>query len=257
MSDKPQYKVRPKNILDSKRLTLTVPCPVKGVKGLSNLTYYAGGDNPGITVYTGDPNDKDNNFGRIQAKFGLLDMQIHLEQLLTVANSKEALELSNVCQSVRGQDKKKVDVTRVIVSKDGGGLVTIMLEDLTMQGRPKITFPFAPTYWHYLERNGQRQSEGEVSVLVARGLVRTISQLVNQVADRTYEHPAPKNQNGGGGGGYNGGGNRNGGGGGYNNNNRGGGGGYNGGGNNGGGSGGGGNYETSSGNSDLDDDVPF
>lgn len=253
--DKPQFKVRDKNILDSKRLTLTRPCPVKGVKGFSNLYYFAGGDNPGITVYTGDPNDKDNNFGRIQAKFGLMDMQIHLEQLLTVTNSKEPLELSIVCQSVRGQDKKKMDVARVIVAKTDAGLVTVMVVDLEKQGRPQIEFSFAPTYWHYLEMNGQRQNEAQVSVLVARAFVRTVSQLVNQVADRTYEHPKPKQQNGAG----NGGGNRGsygGGGGGNNrgNSNYGNGGGYN---SNGGNGGGNGNYETSSGNSELDDDVPF
>lgn len=241
-------KARPKNILDSKRIKLTIPCPVKGVKGFSNLSYYGNKDNPGITVYTGDPGDKDNNFGRIQAKMGLLDMQTHFEQLLEVIAHDGPISLAITCDSIRG-DKKKTTVARVEVGKSKSGVVYVMVEDLENQNRPKIYFPFAPSYWHALERNGEPMTEADASIQVAKGVVRTVSQMLNAIAEKTYEHPEPQQRPGGGGGG-----------GGYNNRGGNGGGGYNGGGNRNGGQGGGGSgggYNGGGGNSDADDDMPF
>ena len=245
-------KPRDKNILDSKKIVLSVPCPVKGVKGFSNLHYYANNDNPGITVYTGDPGDKENNFGRIQAKMGILDMQIHLQQILATLRSKEAVKNEMFCLSVRGQDKKRVPVARVEVGKRPDGVMYVMVEDLEIQNRPKIYFPFAPTYWHTLARNGEPLGEAEVSQLCAEGLVRLVSDLVNVISKDTYKHPEPKQQ-GQGGGGYN-----KGGGGGYGGQRGGGGGNYGGG----GGGGGGRSYESndagSGGGGDAsDEDIPW
>jgi len=217
-------KPRDKNLLDSKRIVLSTPCPVKGVKGFSELHYYANNDNPGITVYTRDPADKDNNFGRIQAKMGVLDFQVHLEQLKAVTESKEPMKLEMFCQSPRGQDKKKVDVARVEVGKNPAGIVYILVEDLENQSRPKIHFKFAPTYWHHLARNGEPLQEAETSVLVARAIYKLVSDAMIQISKETYKHPEPKQ--GGNGGNFSG--NRGGGGGNWNkggNNNRGGGGG--------------------------------
>lgn len=220
-------KARDKNLLDSKRIVLSVPCPVKGVKGFSELHFYANNDNPGITVYTRDPNDKDNNFGRIQAKFGILDFQVLMEQLKVVTESKEPMKLESFCQAPIGQDKKKGDIARVEVGKNPSGIVYIMVEDLLKSSRPKIHFPFAPTYWHHLARNGERMSEAEVSVLVARAWYNLVARITTQVSINTYKHPEPKTPGQGGGGGnwkgggnggggnYGGGGNRGGGGGGW------------------------------------------
>lgn len=226
-------KQRDKNLLDSKRIVLSVPCPVKGVKGFSELHFYANNDNPGITVYTRDPNDKDNNFGRIQAKFGILDFQVLMEQLKVVTESKEPMKLESFCQAPVGQDKKKSDIARVEVGKNPAGIVYIMVEDLLKSSRPKIHFPFTPTYWHHLARNGERMNEAEVSVLVARGFYNLVSRIATTVSINTYKHPEPKTPGqGGGGGNFNRGGNSGGGGGNFN---RGGGGGNGGGGWNGGG----------------------
>jgi hypothetical protein len=243
-------KAREKNLLDSKRITLSIPCPVKGVKGWSNLCFYANNDNPGITVYTGDPNDKDNNFGRIQAKYGLLDLMLLLEQLDAVIRSKEPIKMDSVCKSIRGQDKKQMDVARVEVGKNTAGVVYIMLEDLERSGRPMIHFPFSPSRFHNYGRNGVPMEEAELSVLVAKAFYRTVGDLVLQISKDTYKHPEPK-QGGFGGGQQQ---QRGGNGGGYNNNNRsGGGGGYS---NNSdaGNSGGGG---SSYGGGDADDDIPY
>lgn len=240
-------KARDKNVLDSKRMTLSMPCPVKGVKGFSNLYFYANNDNPGITVYTGDPNDKENNFGRIQAKFGLMDMMILLEALDAVARSKEPTEMNCVCKSVRND--RQVDVADVVIAKRADGVVTIKVIDLERRGRPEIEFPFAPTRFHIFGINGQPATEAAISVLVARAWHRVIGDMVTEISKDTYKHPEPKNGPGG-----NGGGNRGGGGGNYNNNNRGGGGG---GSSNYGGRSGGGNQSSGSDFSDMDDDIAF
>lgn len=226
-------KPRDKNVLDSKRVTLSMPCPVKGVKGFSNLYYYANNDNPGITVYTGDPNDKDNNFGRIQAKFGLLDLMIHLEQLDAVIKSKEPLSMTCVCKGFRGSKDapKQMDVAEVEVGKRADGVVYICVRDLENRNRPEIFFSFAPTRFHSYAINGEPCTEAQLSVLVAKGVYRLMGDLVPMISKDTYKHPEPKQQ-GGGGGGY--GGNRGGGNSNYGGGNR-GGGGYSGGGNSGGG----------------------
>lgn len=199
-------KPRDKNILDSKRFVLSTPCPVKGVKGFSELHYYANNDNPGITVYTRDPGDKDNNFGRIQAKMGVLDMQGHLEQLQAAINSKEAVYYEMFCQSPRGQDKKRVDVAVVEVGKRQDGVVYIKVKDLELRGRPEIEFSFAPTYWHHMAKNGVPQTEAEMSVIMGRAVYNFVSKALVHVSATTYKHPEPKQPNGGGGG-YNRGGN--------------------------------------------------
>lgn len=249
-------KMRDKNLLDSKRITLSMPCPVKGVKGFSNLYYYANNDNPGITVYTGDPNDKENNYGRIQAKFGILDMMAHLEQVEIVIASKEPITMGYVCKGMRGQkgNERQMDVSRVEVGKREDGVVYIMVEDLEKPNRPKIYFSYAPSRFHSFEINGVPATEAIMSVAVARGMVKLVRSCTTDICIKTYKHPEPKNGGqGGGGGNYSGGGNKN-----YGGNGGGGGGGGNrsyGGGNGGGGGGSGGGY--SPGNSDMDDDVPF
>jgi hypothetical protein len=242
-------KARDKNLLDSKRIVLQTPCPVKGVKGFSELHFYANNDNPGITVYTRDPNDKDNNFGRIQAKMGITDLQIMLETLKTATDSKEPCKFSTYCQAPVGQDKKKQDIARVEVGKNPGGVVYIMVEDLLKKGRPTIYFPFAPTYWHHLAIGDQPMTEAQVSVFAARAFYNLVSRIVVHVSVATYKHPEPKTPNGGGGN-YGGGGNR--GGGNYNRGgNGGGGGGWNGGGSDNDGESSGGGF--GGGNSDFDD----
>lgn len=244
-------KARDKNVLDSKRVNLSIPCPVKGVKGFSTLYYYANNDNPGITVYTGDPNDKDNNFGRIQAKFGLMDLMIHLEQLDAVIKSKDAIKMSAVCKGMRGgkDNMKQMDVAEVEVGKRPDGVVYICVRDLENRNRPEIYFPFAPTRFHNYAINGEQCTEAQLSVLVAKGVYRLMGDLVTQISDRTYKHPEPK-QNGGGGYGGNRGGN---GGGGYGGGNRGGGGGYG----NGDSKGYGGGSGSSFNGGGEDDDMPF
>lgn len=246
-------KARDKNLLDSKHATLSMACPVKGVKGFSNLYYYANGDKPGITVYTGDPGDKDNNYGRIQAKFGILDLMIHLEQLDSVIKSKEPLTMTCVCKGMRGGqgNMKQVDVSEVEVGKRADGVVYICVRDLENRNRPEIFFSFSPSRFHMYTVNGEAMTEAKLSVLVAKGVYRLMGDCVKSIGESTYKHPEPKQP--GQGGGY-GGGNRGGGGGyGGGNNRGGGGGGYSGGGNSGGGNGGGGGYS----GGDDGEDVPF
>lgn len=242
--------VREKNVTHSKRVVLSMPCPVKGVKGWSSLYYNAHGDNPNITVYTGDPDDAGNNFGRIQAKFGLLDIEVHLEQLAAVTASKDPISMSVICKSMREVNGKLTmfDATEVEVAKGQDGVVTICARDLEKPGRPECIFPFAPTRFHVYRVNGEPISEAALSVLVARGVLRLMTELLPLIADRTYKHPERKTGGGQGGGNNNRGG---GGGGGYNNNRNSGGGNSNGGGNRGGGSSGGSGYD------DDEGDIPF
>lgn len=206
MSDQQKFqgKKKAKNLGNSPKFKFTTQSPIKGVKDRPDLSFMFGGDNPGITVNTRDPNDKDYNFGRIQAKFGFLDFQSFIQALHSVHDLNPGQFINIRCRNKydsKGNQLEKPDfVTNVIVGKRGDGAIYIALEDLTYQNRPKIPFVLAPTYWHQLEQDGQRMSEADVSVHVCKALARTLSNVVDQLAVDTYEH-VERTFNGGGGGG--------------------------------------------------------
>jgi len=196
MAEQRKFKMRDKNLLDSKRITLKTPCPVKGSKGWSSLHYYANNDNPGITVYTQAPGDEDNNYGRIQAKMGVMDMMVHLEQLAEVIRSKNPIKLQMICKSLRGKELREVDAAMVEVGKRQDGVVYIHVRDLEINGRPEIYFPFAPTKWHYLSKDGDKLTEAETSVLAARAIYNLMQKAITDISLDTYVHPKPKEGNG-------------------------------------------------------------
>jgi len=228
MSDQQKFqgKKKAKTLLNSPKFKFTTQSPIKGVKDRPDLSFFAGGDNPGITVNTRDPNDKDYNFGRIQAKMGFSDFGEFVEMLHAVQKLDPGNYLNMKCRAKydsKGNQLEKPDfVTNVIVGKRNDGAIYVVLEDLTYPNRPKIPFVLAPNYWHQLELNGQRMTEADCSVHIANSLARQLNDIVNKISVETYEHREPNfgggggrggNFNGGGRGGYNGGGN--GGGGGY------------------------------------------
>ena len=206
-----ERKAKPKNLLNSPKFKLTTKNPVKDAKQRPELSFYAGGDNPGITVYTRAPGDESNNFGRIVAKMGISDFQALLMCLEGIIDAEPGNYMTMTCDvqyDAKGNKlERKQAGTAVHVGKRKDGVIYIALEDLMTQGRPKIAFPFAPTWYHHLSKNGSDPlSEAETSVYYAKAFARSISQLANQIGADTYEHvDRSANFRKGGGGGYSGG----------------------------------------------------
>lgn len=188
-----ERKAKPKNLLNSPKFTLTTKNPVKDAKQRPSLSFYAGGDNPGLMVYTRAPGDENNNFGRIVAKMGISDFQALMVALETIIDGEAGKFITMTCDvqyDAKGNKlERKQAGTAVHVGKRKDGVVYIALEDLMINGRPKIAFPFAPTWYHHLSQNGtDPMSEADTSVIYAKAFVRSISQLANQIGADTYEH---------------------------------------------------------------------
>lgn len=229
--NRPQRK---KNALDNAQLSLQTPCPTDKSKK-SSLSMNVIANNPRITVYTNDPNDANNNYGKITANLNLPIFGIYLEMLQRAVDfvpTPEKPEFKTIIGNKNfifpgGQrSKEPVPVSELHVGKNKDGVVWVAVLDKSGKDRPRIQFPFSVSNFHDLRwGDGTALSPAEVSVLAAQSHLRIWRDVMHQLVVSEYVEPPKKEYNG------NGGGNRNGGGGGnYNRGNGGGGNNYGGGG---------------------------
>jgi hypothetical protein len=236
---------RPKAPIDWSKLSLSAPVPnVQGAS--SSLTWDVVGSNVRATLWTNDPQDKENDGGRITSS---MPMPVFFGFLANLDNAIKARgEYKTVIEGLNwfGYGGKRQETPRVessmIVGKDADGVMYILL---TAPKRPNIVFHFEPRGQTHGFRNsaGELQSRAETSMMFARAYYTMLSQImqldmISQLLklaepDKYKPTPVPKwqqgkggNAGGGGGGSYNrggnggggsgyGGGNSNGGGGGY------------------------------------------
>lgn len=235
MADNFQRPQRKKNALDNAQLSLSANCPTAQGKR-SSLSMNVIANNPRITVYTNDPNDANNNYGKITANLNLPVFGIYLEMLQQAVDfvpTPEKPEFKTIIGNKNfifpgGQrSKEPVPVSELHVGKNKEGVVWVAVLDKSGKDRPRIQFPFTVSNFHDLRwGDGTALTPAEVSVLAARSHLRIWRDVMYQLVVNEYVEPPKKEFNG------NGGGNRNGGGGNYGGNRGGGGGGYNGGGGN-------------------------
>jgi hypothetical protein len=237
---------REKNALDNRKLNLSAPTPgVQGKFASFGWTIYR--NNPRITVYTNDPNDQ-KDYGKIQAP---MDMPVFM-MLMNLLNQaidapgdyKNKIDNLNYIFPGGKRSETPVVVSETHVGKKDG----VVYISVTARERPRIMFKFHPSDFHKLYHgDGTPYTEGEASVLFARGYVRLMEQLMIHIAAENFvDMSLEQNKPGGGGGGqrFGGGGGNFGGGGG-----QGGGSGYN--------RGGGGGESAPPANGPAGDDLPF
>lgn len=227
---------KPKDITANSNIRLSAPCPsARGKWSKLNFSQWMG--NPRLEVMTEDPNDQNNNRGRITAPMDIITFTAVVNKIRELCDSPQ--EIKWVFEFAKPQrnngqgPSEPMKVASVIVGRNAEGVVFICVKDDAISGRPVIPFPFALTnrYTKLRKANGEELSKSELSVIAARAWCDAAIRIVTQLCVDRYEHPQPPqggwgNRGGGGGGG-----------GGWNN--RGGNGGGNGGGNSGGGSSGG------------------
>lgn len=229
---------RVKNALDNRKLNLSAPVP--NVQGkYASLIWGLYSNNPRITVYTNDPNDNNApGYGKISANLDLPVFYAFLHMLNMAIEApgeyKNKVENKNYIFPGGKRSDTPVVVSELHVGKDKDGVLWISVTDAMKKERPRIKFKFTPGDFHQFQHgDGRPYTEGEASVLFAKGYVNLLNSMMAHLAVVNYVEPPQKDQGGGGqrqGGG--------GGGGGGNWNNRGGGGG-------------------SSGGGGQDDDLPF
>lgn len=214
MSSGFQATPREKTVLDDPKLKLYADQQTGG-KGRPSLSLYYTSNNPRIDVYSNIPTDKDN--GRIQAKisalvvstmFTILEDLVKPETPVNTAYSFGNLEYTFDNNRQRSDEPKLK--SKLIMGKDDAG--RIYLSVLSWDNdRPKIKFMFGLDQFHTLAKieNGKQVplSDGEISVLVAKGWLNQVRGLYNVVAVDQYKHKTPGDKGGSGnnngGGGYN------------------------------------------------------
>lgn len=248
------------------RFALYADCPTAQGK-TSTLGWSVFEGNPRIEVRTNDPNDQDNNYGKITAAMAPMEsggLAVLIDQAIDAPNGwKRGIKNSNSYKPGSGERfETPQHVSDIVLGKDEEGVIWISVVE---QGRPVIRFYFGPSKFHqFVNADGTPLSKAEVSILVARAYAKmlpvvlgnliaidAVNKSENPEEQKPYDKEAQQRGQGfqrgggfnrGGGGGWQG--NRGGGGGG-NWNRGGGGGGWQG---NRGGGGGGGNWNRGGGN---------
>jgi len=262
---------RPKAPVDWSKLSLSTA--VEGVQGAwSSFGFDVVGSNVRVTVWTNDPQDKENDNGRITTSMPMpvffAFMAIYDQVLKSRGEVKKVVEgLNWFGYGGKRQDTPRVEA-QLFIGKDADGVMYILL---TAPKRPNIVFHFETRdaqKFQFRNQEGNLLSKAEVSTMYAKAYYDILSQIyqmdmLSQILkllepEKYKPAPAPKWQqgakggNGGGGGGNNYQRNNNGGG----NNNRGNYGG-NGGGNSGGGSAPVPAARTAVTTEDYDDEIPY
>lgn len=231
----PQRPPREKHGLDNRKLNLNAPTPnVPGQRASLIWGFYA--NNPRITVYTGDPaekQDRNKDYGKISANMDMPAFFVFLDMLKQIVVAEPDTKLCMENKNFTFYGGKRSDAPAIVsetwVGKDKDGVIALCI---SAKDRPRIKFLLTLSDFHNLKKgDGTPFTQGEVSVMVTKAYIDMLSNMMSNMAIQYYEEPKPKDAPGG---------NRqaNNGYGGNNNNNR--------------GNSGGGNAAA-----DNDDDIPF
>lgn len=197
--DKKQYTPRPKNALDDYKLRL-VGDKLAGATKRSMLAVSVIGNNPRINVFTNVENDKDN--GIIRAAMDTPTFYILLDRLEHALTADPGFRdyIENK-KPPRDRTQRGLELeSKTIVGKDKDGLVYMSVLSAD-ESRPRAKFVFKTSYHHDLINGstGQRYSDAEMSVIVARAFLNMMKRLVSNVIDTHYREPEKRPFNGGGG----------------------------------------------------------
>lgn len=208
-----------KNVLDGNNLSISAPCPSAQGKW-SSLNFRVTKGNPRIIIYTNDPNDSGNDHGRIVVKMHPLSFGALLETWAKAISQesgwKETIEIEDYTWGRGGQRSDKPELThKIIIGKDGDGVISLMVLDAKIRDRPRIKFEVkAPRFIKVIGADGAQMDKAAESIRFSEIWLKILSSLTSSLYVSTYEEPKKRPQQGGGYGGGQGGSGGN-----YNNNN--------------------------------------
>lgn len=199
--------------LDNRKLTMSAP----NNKGkFANLRWQLIKNNPRIVVFTNDPEDQNNEYGKITAALDAPTFFMFLRLLESAINAtgkfREKIDNSNFTFPGGKRSESPSVVSSLIVGRDEDGLIWI---SVSAPRRPQIKFPFMNPEFHSLYHgDGSPYTPAEISKAYASAYIDMLRlMMANLLVSEWVPPDPPKDQgNRGGGGGY---GNRGGGGGGY------------------------------------------
>lgn len=192
-----------KNVLDGNNLSISAPCPTAQGKW-SSLNFRVTKGNPRIIIYTNDPNDSVNDHGRIIVKLHPLSFGALLrawELALTQEPGwKESIEIEDFIYGRGGQRSDKPELThKIIVGKDGDGVISLMVLDARIRDRPRIKFEIkAPRFVRLIGANGEPLSKAAESIRFSEIWLKILNELAPSLYASTWEEPKKRNQQGGG-----------------------------------------------------------
>ncbi len=194
MSDfkKPQ---RSRNSLDNSKFHLVT----KNEKGYrAKFIPELVNNNPRFTIYTGLDEDKDNNYGRIQAKLDAPTFMLIIEQLEDLArhgDGKKIFGVDNMKQVFK--DKKPTDEwyaeNSVKVGRDDDGQIWISVIE---KNRPKLKFILTNPEYHRLKNaDGSDLPAGTVSRMYTLAWTGVMRSLIGPCLNSNYVPPKPREDN--------------------------------------------------------------
>ncbi len=217
---------RKKTALEHDKLSLFARPGAPGQRA-PKLTWSMINGNPRVMVYTNDPEDQGNDYGRITAKLDTPVFFALLELLERAAKSPEEtktkLENKNHTYYEGKRSETASVVSELMFGKDQAGIVWL---SVVMPNRPKIKFKFTfGDYHEFYHGDGTPFTESEASALSAVAYTNLLRKWAANVAnsDDQIPEPQPRKDGGKGRGNWNGGKGGNGGGGNYRRDNNGGG----------------------------------
>jgi hypothetical protein len=184
MAYEQQERKKPKAPIDWYQLALSAQCPAAPDQR-SSMIFGVNNHNVTITVYTNDPNDKDNkqtNNGMIKTSMRIDVFLAFLAIFETVLKAKGPFK--RIVTGVRwynGKDKLETpwNDTDLFVNKDADGVMSLTL---TSKKSQKITFGFIPKGYHethyFKDEAGNLLPDGEVSMMYARGRMELLKKVV-------------------------------------------------------------------------------
>lgn len=219
---------RKKHALDNRKLSMSAPAP--GGKGFARLDWGLFANNPRVTVYTNDPQDAQNDNGKISANLDTPTFYAFLYKFNQVTLGPNDTHDKVPCKNFTFYGGKRSDapelVSELYFGKDADGRVWVSVIDAKKQNRPKIRFYFGTSDFHQFihSKTGEPYTAGEQSVAYAMGYWDVLGRIMAHLQVTEYKEPEPKPDGnrergggqyggrpgggGGGGGNYGGGGNR-------------------------------------------------
>lgn len=209
MAGKQNYNTPlPRTALNEFKLRLSAPI-VEGASRRPTLAVSVIKNNPRLQVRT--EVETDANKGLVNAPMDTNTFYVFLEliKMAIDAEPNTAWQIANKNHTwVNGERSRDPSViSTTLIGKDGEGRVFIGVKAKNVT---PVKFIFAPSFYHNVAyKDGSALSEAEISVLYAKGYVKSLENLVANILDTHYTPPEPRQGNGGGnygGGNYRGGG---------------------------------------------------
>jgi len=183
---------RVKNILDHRKLSLSVPCPGDTSKN-STLMWMLVANNPRMVVWTNDPNDtgEANGYGKITANLDAAIFTMFLNMLGEIiekeGEQKEYVTCMNYIFPGGKRSDRPVLVSTLYCGKDKEGMIWV---SLVAKNRPIIKFVFGENeFHHFFNGDGTPADKAKVSQRYARAYIRLLYGLMEHLMVTNYVEP--------------------------------------------------------------------